>query len=69
MKPETTGYGMYRIYWPMPIKPKTIWNKPVIKNTVRIIGNAWAKSPSFTAIMLAINTILTAVMGAVGPEI
>ena len=60
---------MYLIYFPKPKIPKPICIKPASKNTVRITGNAFATSPSLVAIIPAITTILTAVIGAVGPEI
>ena len=60
---------MYLIYFPKPKTPRPTCINPANKNTVNIIGNALFKSPSFVAIILAITTILTAVIGAVGPEI
>ena len=69
IKPETTGYGMYLMYFPKPITPKIIWKIPAKKKTVKIAGSAFSTSPSFAATIPAITTILTAVIGAVGPEI
>ncbi len=69
IKPETTGYGIYRIYLPKPARPKPICKRPANKKTVKIIGNALLTSPLLEAIIPAITTILTAVIGAVGPEI
>ena len=42
--------------------------KDISKNTVKIAGNALSTSPSLAEMMPAITTILTAVIGAVGPE-
>ena len=69
MNPETTGYGMYFMYFPSPRKPNPICIKPANKNTIKIDGSALFTSPSFAATIPAITTILTAVIGAVGPEI
>jgi hypothetical protein len=69
INPETTGYGMYLMYLPSPIVPSPICIKPASKKTVRIIGSALLTSPSLVAIIVAITTILIAVIGAVGPEI
>ena len=57
------------MYLPRPMSPNPIWNKPASTNTVKIAGSAFVTSPSFAAIIPAITTILTAVIGAVGPEI
>ena len=57
------------MYFPKPKTPKPTCIKPASKNTVKITGNAFDTSPSFVAIIPAITTILTAVIGAVGPEI
>ena len=69
IKPETTGYGMYFIYFPKPKTPNIIWNKPANKNTNNIKGKARSKSPLLAATIPAIITIDTAVIGAVGPDI
>ena len=69
IKPDTTGYGIYLMYCPAPTIPSPICMIPANKKTVSIIGNALFISPSLTAIIPAITTILTAVIGAVGPEI
>ena len=57
------------MYFPKPAAPKPICIRPDSKKTVKIIGNAFSTSPLFAAIIPAITTILTAVIGAVGPEI
>ena len=49
--------------------PKEICMSPESKKIVRIEGNAFETSPSLIAINPPITTILTAVIGAVGPEI
>jgi len=69
IKPETTGYGIYLIYFPTPIRPNIICRSPAKRNTNNIAGNAFSRSPSLMATILATTTILTAVIGAVGPEI
>ena len=69
INPETTGYGIYLIYFPSPKAPKPICIKPANKKTVNITGRALLTSPSLVAIIPAMTTILTAVIGAVGPEI
>ena len=69
INPETTGYGMYLIYFPSPKTPNPTCESPAIKNTVRIAGSAIDKLPSLAATIPEITTILTAVIGAVGPEI
>ena len=60
---------MYLIYFPKPKKPNPTCINPANKNTVKIAGNAFSTSPSKVAKMPAITTILTAVIGAVGPDI
>lgn len=60
---------MYLMYLPNPIKPNPTCNNPESIKTAKIIGNAFPTSPSLEAISEAITTILSAVMGAVGPEI
>ncbi len=57
------------MYFPKPSIPKPICNKPANKNTVKIAGKAFSRLPLFTAMILAITTMLTAVIGAVGPDI
>jgi len=57
------------MYFPNPNTPKTTWISPASRNTIKIAGKAFSKLPSLAAIILAITTILTAVIGAVGPEI
>ena len=69
IKPETTGYGMYLMYLPKPKTPNRTCIKPAKIKMVKIAGNAFETLPSFAAIIPAITTILTAVIGAVGPEI
>lgn len=60
---------MYLMYFPNPIKPKPTWMSPESIKTASIIGKAFPTSPSLEAIREAITTILSAVIGAVGPEI
>ena len=69
IKPETTGYGIYLIYFPTPIRPNAICKRPDRRNTARIMGKALLIEPSKLDKISAINTILTAVIGAVGPDI
>ena len=69
INPETTGYGMYFIYFPSPKKLRPICIIPANKNTIKMDGKAFSTLPSLAATMPAIITILTAVIGAVGPEI
>lgn len=57
------------MYLPKPNIPKPIWKKPASRKTIKIVGKALFISPSFDARILAITTILTAVIGAVGPDI
>ena len=57
------------MYFPTPIAPRPICMSPAKKNTVKIAGSALLISPSLTATIEAIITILTAVIGAVGPDI
>ena len=57
------------MYFPKPIAPKPICIKPANRKTVRIAGSAFSMLPSLAAIIPAITTILTAVIGAVGPDI
>ena len=49
--------------------PKPICKNPASKKTERIAGNACSILPLLFVIILAITTILTAVIGAVGPDI
>jgi hypothetical protein len=49
--------------------PNTICKRPDSKNTARIMGNALLIDPSKLDKISAIKTILTAVIGAVGPDI
>ena len=60
---------MYLIYFPNPRNPNPICITPANKKTVSIEGNACITSPSLSATIPAMTTILTAVIGAVGPEI
>ena len=60
---------MYFIYFPNPSIPNPICITPANKNTVKIEGKAFCTSPSNAARIPAITTILTAVIGAVGPDI
>ena len=69
MNPDTTGYGMYLMYLPKPSKPSPICIIPANKKTPSITGNALAMSPLNVATIPATTTILTAVIGAVGPDI
>ena len=57
------------MYFPKPINPKPTCIKPAKRKTVKIAGNAEETSPSKLATIPAMTTILTAVIGAVGPEI
>lgn len=57
------------MYLPNPIKPNPTCIKPESINTAKIMGNAFPTSPSLEAIKLAMTNMLSAVMGAVGPEI
>ena len=69
MKPETTGYGIYRMYFPSFKKPNATCIRPAKINTASIMGSAFSTLPSLDAISVPMMTILTAVIGAVGPEI
>ncbi len=69
INPDTTGYGIYLMYFPKPKAPKPICIRPARRKTVKITGSALSKSPSLAATIPAIITMLTAVIGAVGPEI
>ena len=69
INPETTGYGIYRMYLPSFKKPNATCIRPASMNTAKMMGNAFSTLPSLAAINVPIMTILTAVMGAVGPEI
>ena len=60
---------MYLIYFPTPINPNTICKRPDSINTARIMGNALLIDPSKLDRISAIKTMLTAVIGAVGPDI
>ena len=60
---------MYLMYFPKPNTPNPTWTNPANKKTVKMYGKALVTSPSCVAIIPAITTILTAVIGAVGPEI
>ena len=57
------------MYFPKPINPNPTCIKPAKRKTVKIAGNAEEISPSKLATIPAMTTILTAVIGAVGPEI
>ena len=57
------------MYFPKPIAPSPICSSPASKNTVKIVGSALLTSPSLEEMIPAIRTILTAVIGAVGPDI
>ena len=57
------------MYLPSPAIPNPTCIKPANKKIVSIAGKACSTLPLFAAIKLAITTILTAVIGAVGPEI
>jgi len=69
INPETTGYGIYRIYFPSPSTPMPICMIPASRKTASMAGRACFTSPLLAATIPAITTMLTAVMGAVGPEI
>ena len=60
---------MYRMYFPIPNIPIATCNNPAKKKTERIVGSAFSTFPSKFEMISAIKTILTAVIGAVGPEI
>ena len=60
---------MYLMYFPTPSSPKLIWKIPLIKKTPKMYGSACSIDPLCTLKIVAITTILTAVIGAVGPEI
>ena len=60
---------MYLIYLPIPNIPNATCNKPAKKKTDKIVGRAFSTSPSKREMISAIKTILTAVIGAVGPDI
>ena len=60
---------MYLIYFPIPTKPNTICKRPDSRNTARIMGKALLIDPSKLDKISAMKTILTAVIGAVGPDI
>ena len=51
------------------MKPNTICKRPDSINTARIMGNALLIDPSKLDRISAIKTMLTAVIGAVGPDI
>ena len=57
------------MYFPKPINPNPTCIKPAKRKMVKIAGNAEETSPSKLATIPAMTTILTAVIGAVGPEI
>ena len=57
------------MYFPNPISPRQICISPDNKKMVRIEGKALETSPLLIAIKPPITTMLTAVIGAVGPDI
>ena len=57
------------MYLPIPIIPNATCNKPAKKKTDKIVGRAFSTSPSKREMISAMKTILTAVIGAVGPDI
>ena len=60
---------MLAVDLPRPIIPNPICMIPAKRKTVKIAGSALAISPSNDATIAAITAILTAVIGAVGPDI
>ena len=57
------------MYFPNLRNPNPTCIKPASINTAKIMGSAFSTLPSLDAISVLIITILTAVIGAVGPEI
>ena len=60
---------MYLMYLPIPSIPIATCNKPAKKKIDKIVGRAFSTSPSKREMISAMKTILTAVIGAVGPDI
>ncbi len=68
IKPETTGYGMYLIYWPNFRIPINIMKAPVRTKHNNMAGKALSNEP-FCAINNAMVVAETTVIGPVGPLI
>jgi hypothetical protein len=51
------------------MRPNPICINPAKKKIIKMAGRAFSILPSFSATIPAMTTILTAVIGAVGPEI
>ncbi len=68
IKPETTGYGIYLMYFPNFNTPSSTCRIPANINVVIIIGRASVRLPTSETASV-INTAATTVIGAVGPLI
>ena len=66
IKPESTGKGINLMYFPIFIKPKSTWNKPVNAKVKSMVVRAFSKLPN-VAIVAEITVAETTVIGPVGP--